>query len=34
MTDNIMNYKKNTSEPFKTFTWACQWRIVNRKLRI
>ena len=34
MTDNIMDYRKDESEPFKTFTWAWQWKIVNQKLRI
>ena len=34
MTDNIMDYRKDTSEPFKTLTWAWQWKIVNRKLKI
>jgi len=34
MTDNIMDYTKDTNEPFKTLTWAWQWKIVNRKLRI
>ena len=34
MTDNIMDYRKDTNEPFKTLTWAWQWKIVNRKLRI
>ena len=34
MTDNIMDYRKYTNEPFKTLTWAWQWKIVNRKLRI